>query len=132
MGKERATLPFERSEGYSQHESKPSTNVTQGASNKKRIEVFVSPELAHEVVAATRELEQEATLYDSKGLGKERQKVRGGRGMVESDSAYSTRRTIVTIVDSNQATRVIHKIKSVASGRGQVLTSSPEEELIHL
>ncbi len=58
MGKERATLPFERSEGYSQHESKPSTNVTQGASNKKRIEVFVSPELAHEVVAAIRELEQ--------------------------------------------------------------------------
>jgi hypothetical protein len=57
------------------------------ALNKKRIEVFVSPELSHEVVAAIRELEQEATLYDSKGLSKERQKVRGGRGMVESDSA---------------------------------------------
>ena len=94
--------------------------------------MFVSPELSHELVAAIRELEQEATLYDSKGLGKERQKVRGGRGLVESDSAYSTRRTIVTIVDSNQATQVINKIKSVASGRGGVLTSSPVEELIHL
>ena len=61
----------------------------------------------------------EATLYDSKGFGKEKEKVRVGRGMSEAELSYSTRQTIVTIVDSDKLEEIINTIKKSA-GSGSV------------
>lgn len=93
--KEKTILPFEEP----REKSTPSTSTSKKAADygNKRVEVFVNAEVAPDVLSAIGRLNLEATLYDSKGLGKEKQMVRGGRGTIESQATYSTRRTIVTI-----------------------------------
>jgi nitrogen regulatory protein PII len=78
----------------------------------KRVEVFASSEKAAEVLAAIKDKGFEATLYDSKGYGEQKDRVRSGRGTSEAQLAYSTRRTIVTIVDSDKLEDVVNTVKS--------------------
>jgi hypothetical protein len=57
--------------------------------------------------------------------------VRSGRGMSEAQLSYSTRRTVVTIVDSNKLEEVVETIKSASGGRG-VIAISLMAALIHM
>ena len=55
------------------------TQKREPVGGKKRVEVFVNPEKAVLVLAEIRKMNLEATLYDSRGYGKERQMITGGR-----------------------------------------------------
>ena len=123
MAKDKTTLPFE----VIKDESKEG-KVQAGL---KRIEVFLGSGKADAVLSAIRNMNLEATLYDSKGFGKE--KVRVGRGMSEAELSYSTRQTIVTIVDSDKLEEIINTIKkSAGSGGVGIIAISPMDALIHM
>ena len=94
------------------------------------MEVFLGSERANDVLAAIKAKGFEATLYDSKGFGEEKGTVRTGRGMSEARLSYSTRRTIVTIIDSKKL-EVVEAIES-ASGGGGIIAISPMDALIHM
>ncbi|MFZ0696266.1 MAG: hypothetical protein WAM88_03910 [Nitrososphaeraceae archaeon] len=51
--------------------------------------------------------------------------------MSEAQLSYSTRRTIVTIIDSKKLEEVVEAIKS-ASGGGGIIAISPMDALIHM
>ena len=69
-------------------------------------------------------------MYDSKGFEEEKGTVRTGRGMSEAQLSYSTRRTIVTIIDSKKL-EVVEAIKS-ASGGGGIIAISLMDAPIHM
>jgi len=135
MSQDKYTLPFEIMKGES--ESKKKSAAEGGVTSKKtiqaglkRIEVFANSQRAAEVLAAIKEKGFEATSYDSKGYGEQRDKVRTGRGIGEASLSYSTRRTIVTIIDSDKLEEVVNAVKS--SIGGGVIAISPMDALIHV
>ena len=76
-------------------------------------------------------------MYDSKGFGEQKEKVRVGRGLGEAQLAYSTIRTIVTIIDSGKLEEVVNTIESAVAeitngGGGGVIAISPMDALLHL
>jgi nitrogen regulatory protein PII len=117
------TLPFEVISSEKKQEGKIQAGL-------KRVEVFASAEKAGDVLAAIKEKGFEATQYDSKGYGEQKEKVRTGRGMGEAQLAYSTRRTIVTIVDSDKLEEIVNAVKSAIGGG--VIAISPMDALIHV
>jgi nitrogen regulatory protein PII len=78
---------------------------------KKRVEVFVNPEKAVLVLSAIKKMNLEATLYDSRGYGKERQVITGGGRGTGKIELPSTRHTVMIIVDSHRLKDVISAIK---------------------
>ena len=122
----KSSLPFEVVGDESRQES--SKRIQAGL---KRVEVFLGSERANDVLAAIKAKGFEATLYDPKGFGEEKGTVRTGRGMSEAQLSYSTRRTIVTIIDSKKLEEVVEAIKS-ASGGGGIIAISPMDALIHM
>jgi len=72
------TLPFEVVGGESGSKKK----IIQAG--LKRVEVLASSEKAAEVLAAIKDKGFEATLYDSKGYGEQKDRVRSGRGTSEA------------------------------------------------
>jgi nitrogen regulatory protein PII len=122
----KTSLPFEVVGDESRQES--GKRIQAGL---KRVEVFLGSERANDVLAAIKDKGFEATSYDSKGFGEEKGTVRTGRGTGEAQLSYSTRRTIVTIVDSNKLEEVVEAIKS-ASGGGGIIAISPMDAIIHM
>jgi nitrogen regulatory protein PII len=100
----------------------------------KRIEVFASPEKAVMVLAALKKLNLEATLYDSKGYGKERQLVTGGGRGTSGIELPSTRHTVMTIVDSGRLKEVLAAIKATTTKYrpGGVIAVSSIEDLVYM
>jgi len=86
------------------------------------------------VIAALRGLKLEATIYDVKGAGKEREKLTSGRGMGTTELGYTTRKLVVTVVDENRAGDVISAIKGEVAGKpGRVVIMvSSVDDLIEL
>jgi len=117
------TLPFEVISNEKKQEGKIQAGL-------KRVEVFASAEKASDVLAAIKEKGFEDTQYDSKGSGEQQQKVTTGRGMGEAQLAYSTRRTIVTIVDSDKLEKIVNAVKSAIGGG--LIAISPMDALIHV
>jgi nitrogen regulatory protein PII len=120
----KSTLPFEVVRDTNKAEGKIKAGL-------KRVEVFVSSGNADAVLSAIKDKGFDATLYDSKGYGEQKDKVRSARGMSETQLAYSTRRTIVTIIDSDKLEEIVNVIKS-AGGGGGVIAISPMDALIHM
>jgi nitrogen regulatory protein PII len=73
---------------------------------------------------------------ESRGMGKgEKETVRSGRGTGTIKMPYSTRRTVVTIVDKNKVQDVIVAIReSEATGKANagIIVISPVEEIISI
>ena len=132
MVRDKSRLPFEvtKDEGK-QLKQKDRTREDDG---KKRIEVFVNPEKAVVVLSALKKMNLEATLYDSKGYGKERQLVSGGGRGTTSIELPSTRHTVMTIIDSDRLKEVIAAIKATTtkSRPGGIIAVSSIEDLVHM
>ena len=132
MVRDKSRLPFEvtKDEGK-QLKQKDRTREDDG---KKRIEVFVNPEKAVVVLSALKKMNLEATLYDSKGYGKERQLVSGGGRGTTSIELPSTRHTVMTIIDSNRLKEVIAAIKATTtkSRPGGIIAVSSIEDLVQM
>jgi nitrogen regulatory protein PII len=129
MARDKSRLPFEltRDQAIEAQKREP-----QGG--KKRVEVFVNPEKAVLVLSAIKKLNLEATLYDSRGYGKERQMITGGGRGTGKIELPSTRHTVMTIVDSHRLKDVIAAIKATTSKErpGGVIAVSPIEDLVNM
>lgn len=125
MAKEKSTLPFEVVDTEKSRSSK---------SSLKRLALLVKPERVDSVVAALRSLKLEATIYDVKGAGKEKEKVTSSRGMGTIELAYTTRKVIATVVDAGRVDDVVDAIRGAlgGSGSGGVLVITPVDDLIRI
>lgn len=131
MVRDKSRLPFE----VTKDEGKQLKQERQRKENsKKRIEVLVNPEKAVAVLSALRKMNLEATLYDSKGYGKERQMVSGGGRGTTSIELPSTRHTVMTIIDSERLKEVIGAIKTTTtkSRPGGIIVVSSIEDLEYM
>lgn len=131
MVRDKSRLPFEvtRDERKQLKEERESEE-----GRKKRVEVFASPEKAVMVLAALKKLNLEATLYDSKGYGKERQLVTGGGRGASGIELPSTRHTVMTIVDSDRLKEVLAAIKATTTKYrpGGVIAVSSIDDLVYM
>jgi nitrogen regulatory protein PII len=129
MARDKARLPFEvmREEGKEAQKRQPE-------GGKKRVEVFVSPEKAALVLSAIKKMNLEATLYDSRGYGKERQMITGGGRGTGKIELPSTRHTVMTIIDSHRLKDLIDAIKATKSKDrpGGVIAVSHIEDLVNM
>jgi nitrogen regulatory protein PII len=103
---------------------------------KKRVEAFVISEKIDSVLSALQSLNLQTTFYESRGMGKgEKETVRSGRGTGTIKMPYSTRRTVVTVVDENKVQDAIVAIReSAAAGKANagIIVISPLEEIISI
>src|ERR671929_1514261 len=111
-------------------------HVEKRNTGKKRIEAFIISEKIDSVLASLETLNLQATFYESRGMGKgEKETVRSGRGTGTIKMPYSTRRTVVTIVDENKVQETILAIKeSATTGKANagIIVVSPVEEIISI
>jgi nitrogen regulatory protein PII len=129
MTRDKSRLPFEITRDEEKEAQKREL-----AGGRKRVEVFANPEKAVLVLAALKKMNLEATLYDSRGYGKERQMITGGGRGTGRIELPSTRHTVMTIVDSGRLKDVINAIKSTTSKErpGGVIAVSPIEDLVNM
>jgi nitrogen regulatory protein PII len=116
-------LPFEMS--YSEMPSKKSKNL-------KRLAVIVKPEKLDSIISSIREMGLEATIYDVKGAGKEKERVASGRGSGTSELAYNTRKVIATVVNSDDVKEVAERMKKALGGDKAVVMISTVDDLVML
>jgi nitrogen regulatory protein PII len=114
-------LPFEVS--YSEKPSKQSKGM-------KRLAVIVKPEKLDSMISSLRELGLEATIYDVRGAGKEKQRVASGRGSGTSDLGYTTRKVVATVVKSDDVDQVVEKMKTALAGDKAVVMISQVDDLV--
>ena len=129
MVRDKSRLPFEVTKDQEKEAHK-----REAEGGKKRVEVFVNPEKAILVLSAIKKMNLEATLYDSRGYGKERQLITGGGRGTGKIELPSTRHTVMTIIDSHRLKDLITAIKATTSKErpGGVIAVSPIEELVNM
>lgn len=118
------TLPFEVT--YSEKPSKKSRSMT-------RLAVLLKPENVDEIVSTLRSSGLEATIYDVKGAGREKERVTSSRGMGTMELAYTTRKLVATIINSDDVEDVVGRMKkALGGGSGAVVVVTPVDDLIRL
>ncbi len=124
MARDKTTLPFEVT--YSERPAKKSRTM-------KRLAVLVKPENVDGIISVLKGLSLEATIYDVKGAGKEKERVMSGRGMGTVDLAYTTRKVVATVVNSDDVDDVVGKMKNALGGEsGGVVMISPVDDLVRI
>ena len=127
MVKDKSNLPFEVT--YSERTGSSSRSKT----SMKRLAVLLKPENVDSITSTLRALGLESTIYDVKGSGKEKERVTSGRGMGTIDLAYTTRKVVATVVNSDVVNDVLDQMKK-ALGResGAVVIISSVDDLVRL
>ena len=100
----------------------------------KRVEAYVSSEKAEAVLSSLESSNFQATFFESKGMGKGEKRELSFKGRTMK-MRYSTRNTIVTIVDDNKLDEVISVIKgsgSTGTTSSGVIVISPVDNLVTL
>jgi nitrogen regulatory protein PII len=126
MVKDSSTLPFEVTYSHSASSKSKTTSM-------KRLAVVLKPENVDSITSTLRALGLESTIYDVKGSGKEKERVTSGRGMGTIDLAYTTRKVVATVVNSDVVNDVLDQMKK-ALGResGAVVIISSVDDLVRL
>jgi nitrogen regulatory protein PII len=125
MAKDKSTLPFEVT--YAERPSSKSRT------SMKRLAVLLKPENVDSITSALRALGLESTIYEVKGSGKEKERVTSGRGMGTIDLAYTTRKVVATVVNSENVDDIIDRMKKALGGAsGAVVMISPVDDLVRL
>jgi len=123
MVREKATLPFEVT--YSEKPSEKSKNM-------KRLAVIVKPENLDGIILSLKEMGLEATIYDVKGAGKDKERVTSGRGSGTSELGYTTRKVVATVVSSDHVNDIVEKMKKALEGDKAVVMISAVDDLVML
>ena len=124
MVREKTTLPFEVT--YSQKPSEKSKNM-------KRLAFIVKPENLDDIISSLREMGLEATIYDVKRAGKEdKERVTSGRGSGTFELAYTTRKIVATVVNSDDVNEVAERMKKGLDGNKAVVMISAVDDLVML
>jgi len=121
MVREKLTLPFEVT--YSEKPGKKSKSM-------KRLAIIVKPENVDGIISSLRQLNLEATIYDVKRAGKERERVASGRGSGTIELAYTTRKVVATVVNSDDVEEVVTRMKQALSGDKAVVMISSVDDLV--
>jgi len=121
MVKDKTTLPFEVT--YSERPSAKSKNM-------KRLAVIVKPESVDEIISSLKGLGFEATIYDVKGAGKDKERVASGRGSGTVELAYTTRKVVATVVNSDTIQEVVDRMKKALAGDKAVVMIASVDDLV--
>src|ERR1051325_2378541 len=125
MSREKTTLPFEVS--YSERPSKKSKNM-------KRLAVIVKPQNLDAIISSLKEMGLDATIYDVKRATKDEktQRVASGRGSGTMELAYTTRKIVATVVNSDNLDEVTQRMKKSLDGDKAVIMIQPVDDLVML
>ena len=123
MVREKATLPFEVT--YSQKPSEKSKNM-------KRLAFIIKPENLDDIISSLSEMGLEATIYDVRSVGKDRERVTSGRGSGTSDLGYTTRKVVATVVSSDHVNDIVERMKKALDGDKAVVMISGVDDLVML
>ncbi len=127
MVRDKSNLPFEVE--YSQ---KPSSK-SKTSSSMKRLAVVLKPEKVDSITSTLRTLGLESTIYEVKGSGKEKERISTGRGVSTSETSYTTRRVVATVVKSDDVEDIIDRMKkALGEGSGAVVMMQPVDDLVRL
>jgi nitrogen regulatory protein PII len=121
MAREKTTLPFEVT--YSQKPSEKSKNM-------KRLAFVIKPENLDGIILSLKEMGLEATIYDVKGAGKDKERVTSGRGSSTSDLGYTTRKIVATVVSSDHVNDIVERMKKALEGDKAVVMISAVDDLV--
>ena len=116
----KATLPFEVT--YSEKPSMSSKSL-------KRLAVIVKPQNVEDI-SSLKEMGLEATIYDVKGAGKDKERVASGRGSGTFELAYTTRKVVATVVKSGDTNDVVERMKKALAGEKAAVMISPVDDLV--
>ena len=72
----------------------------------------------------------EATIYDVKGAGKDKERVTSGRGSSTSDLGYTTRKVVATVVSSDHVNDIVERMKKALEGDKAVVMISAVDDLV--
>jgi nitrogen regulatory protein PII len=123
MSREKVTLPFEVT-----YSGKPSEK----SKNMKRLAFILKQENLDDIILSLRETGLEATIYDVKGVGKEKERFSSGRGSGTSDLGYTTRKVVATVVSSDHVNEIVERVKKSIGGNKAVVMISPVDDLVML
>jgi len=123
MAKDNSTLPFEV-----KYTEMPSKEAPGKKSTMKRLAVLVKPESVGDIISSLKGLE--ATIYDVKGVSKDKERVASGRGSGTVELAYNTRKIIATVVNSDDVKEVVGKMKKALDGNKAVVMISSVDDLV--
>ena len=124
MIKDKMNLPFEVT--YSEKPAKKSRTM-------KRLAVVLKPENVDGIIASLKASGLEATIYDIKSAGKEKERVTSSRGMGTIELAYTTRKVVATVVNADDVNDVVGRMKKALGGEsGAVVMISPVDDLVRL
>jgi nitrogen regulatory protein PII len=121
MAREKVTLPFEVT--YSQKPSEKSKNM-------KRLAFVIKPENLDDIISSLSEMGLEATIYDVRSVGKDRERVTSGRGSGTSDLGYTTRKVVATVVSSDHVNDIVERMKKALEGDKAVVMISAVDDLV--
>jgi nitrogen regulatory protein PII len=123
MARDKMMLPFEVT--YSER-------PTQKSRSMKRLAVIVKPENVDEIISSLKGIGLEATIYDVKGVGKDKERVASGRGSGTVELAYTTRKLVATVVNSDDVDEVVSRMKKALAGDKAVVMISTVDDLVML
>ena len=124
MVRDKTILPFEVT--YAEKPSKKSRSM-------KRIAILLKPENVDEIIAPLKASGLEATIYDVKGAGKDKERVTASRGMGTVELAYTNRKVIATVVNADDVDDIVARMKKALGGEsGAVVMISPVDDLVRL
>jgi nitrogen regulatory protein PII len=92
--------------------------------------VLVKPESVSDIISSLKELSLEATIYDVKGVSKEKERVASGRGSGTVELAYNNRKIVATVVNSSDVEEVVSRMKKALAGTKAVVMVSAVDDLI--
>jgi nitrogen regulatory protein PII len=121
MGKDNTTLPFEVT--YAEMPGKESRTM-------KRLAVLVKAENVSDILSSLKELNLEATIYDVKGVTKDKETVASGRGSGTVELTYNSRKVIATVVNSSDVKEVVSRMKKSLAGNKAVVMISAVDDLV--
>ena len=98
------------------------------AQNMKRLAVLLKPQNVNDITSLLKEMGLEATIYDVKGIGKDKERVGSGRGSVTVDQTYATRKIVATVVKAGDANEMIERMRKALGGEKAVVMISPVDE----
>ena len=87
----------------------------------------------NDITSPLKEMGLEATIYDVRGVGKEKgERVASGRGSGTSEQAYATRKVVATVLKSGDTNQVVERMRKALGGEKAVVMISPVDDLVML
>jgi nitrogen regulatory protein PII len=98
----------------------------------KRLVVIAKGQNVQEITSSLKEMGLEATIYDVKGTGKDKERIASGRGSGTSELAYTIGKVVATVVKSGDIKEVVERMKKALAGEKAAVMISLVDDLVML